>query len=229
MPIDTEALARKYRAATIDVPNKRLLVTNFRGTEQEKDLTEPANCDGFGRIRHFCKATSSGWPSNPLPIEPACRALRLGPQDEIRAQVFQNAACNWRCWYCFVPFNLLSADQAHSAWLTPSELFQLFLAQPNRPLVLDLSGGQPELTPEWVYWMIEEIENNGLGGQIYLEIQTFTPVLERLDSIRLETFDNQRRAVEAWQRELDRRFPASVRDLPITQIPMGRLAHKRDA
>src|SRR6266849_2900922 len=168
MPIDTEALARKYRAASIDAPNKRLLVTNFRGTQQEKDLTERANCNGFGRIRHFQRATSSGWPSNPLPIDPACNALHLGPQNEIRAQVYQNAACNWRCWYCFVPFNLLSADRAHSAWLTPSELFQLFLEQPDRPVLLDLSGGQPELTPEWVVWMIEEIQKNGLHGQIYL-------------------------------------------------------------
>ena len=168
MPIDTEVLAERYRVATIDVTNKRLLVTNFRGTEQEKDLTEAANCDGFGRIRHFRRKTSPGWPLNPLPIDPARAALRLGPQDEIRAQVFQNAACNWRCWYCFVPFNLLSADPAHSTWLSPSELFQLFLKEDDRPLILDLSGGQPELVPEWTYWMIEEIERNGLRGQVYL-------------------------------------------------------------
>ena len=38
MPIDTEVLAERYRVATIDVANRKLLVTNFRGTEQEKDL-----------------------------------------------------------------------------------------------------------------------------------------------------------------------------------------------
>jgi uncharacterized Fe-S cluster-containing radical SAM superfamily protein len=334
MPVDTESLAARYRAATVDVANRKLLVTNFRGTEQEKDLTEPANCDGFGRIRHFRRKTSPGWPQNPLPIDPAGAALRLGRQDELRAQVFQNAACNWRCWYCFVPFNLLSADQAHSAWLTPSELLHLFLREPDRPLVLDLSGGQPELVPEWTHWMIEEIESNGLRGQIYLwsddnlscdyfwryltsaqqeavasyryygrvacfkgfdeesfafntraekswfnrqfelmqrlvrsgmdvyayatfttqtgtgisdgmprfvdqlqtidenlplrtvplEIQKFTPVLARLDGVRQTTFDHQWRAVEAWQRELDRRFSASLRNLPITEIRIGKSA-----
>jgi len=150
------------------VQNRKLLVTNFRGTEQEKDLTEPANCGGFGRIRHFHRRTSAGWPLNPLPIDPAVAALSLNSRDEIRAQVFQNAACNWRCWYCFVPFNLLSADLAHSAWLSPAELLQLFLKESDRPRVLDLSGGQPELVPEWTLWMIEEIEKNCLRGQIYL-------------------------------------------------------------
>lgn len=340
MPINTEVLAERYRVATIDVTNRRLLVTNFRGTEQEKDLTEPANCDGFGRIRHFRRKTSPGWPLNPLPIDPARAALRLGPRDEIRAQVFQNAACNWRCWYCFVPFNLLSADPAHSTWLSPSELFQLFLKEDDRPLVLDLSGGQPELVPEWTYWMIEEIERNSLRGQVYLwsddnlscdyfwrylnpaqqeavakypfygrvacfkgfddesfafntraekswfdrqfdlmqrlvqsgmdvfayatftapsssgiadamprfvdrlqaihenlplrtiplEIQKFTPILTRLNGSLLTTFDHQWRAVEAWQRELDRRFPASMRNLPITEIQIGRFpVQRRDA
>jgi uncharacterized Fe-S cluster-containing radical SAM superfamily protein len=168
MPIDTEALAAKYREATVDVQNKKLLVTNFRGTEQEKDLTEPANCGGFGRIRHFQRRTSVGWPPNPLPIDPATAALSLSSRDEIRVQVFQNAACNWRCWYCFVPFNLLSADLAHSVWVTPAKLLELFLKEPDHPQVLDLSGGQPELVPEWTLWMIEEIEKNGLRGQIYL-------------------------------------------------------------
>lgn len=334
MPIDTESFAARYRAATVDVANRKLLLTNFRGTEQEKDLTEAANCGGFGRIRHFHRKTSPGWPLNPLPIDPAGAALCLGRRDEMRAQVFQNAACNWRCWYCFVPFNLLSANPAHSAWLTPSELLQLFLREPDRPVVLDLSGGQPELVPEWTHWMIEEIERNGLRGQIYLwsddnlscdyfwrylnsaqqeavasypyygrvacfkgfdeesfafntraekswfsrqfelmqrlvrsgmdvyayatftaptgtgisdgmprfvdqlqtidenlplrtvplEIQKFTPVLARLDGFLQTTFDHQWRAVEAWQRELDRRFSASIRNLPITEIRIGKPA-----
>jgi uncharacterized Fe-S cluster-containing radical SAM superfamily protein len=168
MPVDTEALARKYRDATLDTANRRILITNFRGTEQELDLSEPSNCGGFGRIRHFRRASNPKWPSNPLPIDPAQMALGLDRRDEIRAQVFQNAACNWRCWYCFVPFHLLSASPAHSSWLSVSELFQLFAKEVNRPPVLDLSGGQPELVPEWVAWMIEEIDRSELRGKVYL-------------------------------------------------------------
>jgi uncharacterized Fe-S cluster-containing radical SAM superfamily protein len=334
MPIDTEALAAKYRATTIDLQNRRLLITNFKGSEQEKDLTEPANCGGFGRIRHFYRKTSAGWPSNPLPIDPAIAALKLSPGDEIRAQVFQNAACNWRCWYCFVPFDLLSADLAHSAWVSPAELLQMFLEEAHRPQVLDLSGGQPELVPEWTLWMIEEIEKHGLSGQIYvwsddnlscdyfwrylspdqqrkvasyqyygrvacfkgfdeesfafntraekswfnrqfelmarlvksgmdvyayvtltsdgstdiptavprfvdrlqeidvnlplrtvpLEIQRFTPMLLRLDDAHKGTLDYQWQAVEAWKRELERRFPESMRNSSIVEVPFGEAA-----
>ena len=88
--------------------------------------------------------------------------------DDIRAQVFQNAVCNWRCWYCFVPFNLLSANHKHAEWLTPSELVDLYLEQTERPTVIDLTGGQPDLTPEWVPWMIQEIRARGLEDTVYL-------------------------------------------------------------
>jgi uncharacterized Fe-S cluster-containing radical SAM superfamily protein len=168
MALNSEALADKYRSMTMDLYQHRILMTNFRGTQQEADLTTPPNCNGFGRIRHFRRATTAGWPTNPLPIDPACAALKLGHRDEIEAQVFQNAACNWRCWYCFVPFNLLSADLSHSAWLTASQLIELYLQQPDKPLVIDLSGGQPELVPEWVPWMIEELEYKNLRGTVYL-------------------------------------------------------------
>ena len=73
--IDTEAWSSRYRNEAIDVPGRRVLVTNFVGTEQERDLSEPANCKGFGRVRHFHRRRSTTWMSNPLPIEPACWAL----------------------------------------------------------------------------------------------------------------------------------------------------------
>lgn len=168
MPVDTEALAAKYRAATLDLDNRRLLLTSFKGSLQECDLSEPANCQGLGRIRHFRRWTGDGWPSNPLPNDPAHARLGREATDELRAQVFQNSACNWRCWYCFVPFNLLSADPTRSRWIGVSELFELYLREPNRPCVIDLSGGQPELTPEWVLWTIEEIERRGMQQQVYV-------------------------------------------------------------
>jgi hypothetical protein len=47
MAINTEALSARYRAASVDLSSKRLLITNFRNTEQEKDLSEPPNCGGM--------------------------------------------------------------------------------------------------------------------------------------------------------------------------------------
>ena len=89
--INTEVWSARFRELSVDLNSKRLLITNFHDTEQEQDLTEPPNCSGFGRIRHFRRETSPGWPSNPLPIDPACKALNLPYPDILRAQVFQNA------------------------------------------------------------------------------------------------------------------------------------------
>ena len=87
--IDTDALSARYRAAAVRPVERRLLVTDFRGSEQEQDLTDPANCDGLGRIRHFRRETSEGWPPNPLPIEPAVRFLGLGQGDLLRRRCFK--------------------------------------------------------------------------------------------------------------------------------------------
>jgi uncharacterized Fe-S cluster-containing radical SAM superfamily protein len=166
--IDTDSWSERYRKAAIDSNNRKLLVTNFHGTEQERDLSEPANCGGFGRIRHFRLGNDVQWIKNPLPIEPARRALSLTDSTAIRAQVFQNAVCNWRCWYCFVPFSLLNANRRHSSWLSPAELLDLYLGEPTPPPMIDLSGGQPDLTPEWVPWMMEEIHRRNLSEKVYL-------------------------------------------------------------
>jgi len=168
MPVDSDALAARYRDAILDRSSKRILVSKIAGSEQEADLTVPANGGGLGRVRHFRRAGTAGWPENPLPIDPAAKALDLGFRlPEIEAQVFQNAACNWRCWYCFVPFSLLRADRERSAWLSAGDLVDSFLANENGPRVLDLSGGQPELTPEWVLMVMDELERRNTSG-VYL-------------------------------------------------------------
>lgn len=166
--IETDSISLKYRKKAVDLENKKILMTKLTGTEQEKDLKEPPNCDGFGRIRHFELSTSATWPQNPLPIGPAQKALGLPQIKTIRAQVFQNAVCNWRCWYCYVPFALLSGDPSHSSWMSVSNLLDLYLSQNDPPPVIDLSGGQPDLIPEWVPWTISELKTRGLENKVYL-------------------------------------------------------------
>lgn len=166
--IDTDAVSDRYRKLSVDIDGKRLLITKFSGTQQEKDFTEPANCGSFGRIRHFRRNVKNDWLPNPLPIDPACKALGLPETDMLRAQVFQNAVCNWRCWYCFVPFELLAANRKYSDWLSPSQLMDFYLKEPDPPQMIDLTGGQPDLIPEWIAWMMNEIKGRGLEQQIYL-------------------------------------------------------------
>lgn len=166
--IDTEKLSAHLRSKGIDISRQAISITNFTGSDQEKDFQDPSNCDGFGRIRHFKFKASDDWPSNPLPILPAAKALGLKPDAEIRAQVFQNSICNWRCWYCFVDFDLLKGDTKHSSFLTADEIVDLYLNQNDPPTMIDLSGGQPDLTPEWVPWMMQSLIDRGLQDKVYL-------------------------------------------------------------
>lgn len=164
----SEDLSQFYRTRTIDLNGKRVLITGFAGTLQEHDLSEPPNCGGFGRIRHFQRTQSRRWSGNPLPIDPAIDSLGLPAANSLRTQLFQTAACNWRCWYCFVPFSLLSADPAHGAWLTADDLVDRYVTLIDRPQVVVLSGGQPDLTPEWTIWMLQALRNRKLANDTYV-------------------------------------------------------------
>jgi uncharacterized Fe-S cluster-containing radical SAM superfamily protein len=168
MPIDTDRFSAKLRTASVNLERREILLTDFRGSQQASDLSEPPNCGGVGRIRHFRRSRSDGWPLNPLPLDPAARALSLPPVELLRAQVFQNAACNWRCWYCYVDFPLLSANAARGQWLDAQTLVARYLAQPDPPPVIDLTGGQPDLVPEWILWMVDALENAGCADRPYL-------------------------------------------------------------
>lgn len=167
--IDTDGVSAELRQATIDVAKHRLLVTRLAGSDQESDLSEPVNCGGLGRIRHFTATTADGWPPNQLPLQPARKHLGQAiPSNGARAQVFQNAACNWRCWYCYVPFNLLRADNSRSEWVSAEQLVDAYLALPDRPPILDLSGGQPDLVPEWAAWTLRALIDRGVDSSTFL-------------------------------------------------------------
>ena len=166
--IDTDSYSRRMRMRIVRPATQRLLIARLSGSDQEKDLTEPPNCGGLGRIRHFRRKTTDGWPENPLPHDPAAMRLGLEGSDMMKAQVFQNAGCNWRCWYCFVPFDLLAGREDLGAWRTADELVTLYLAEHNRPPVIDLSGGQPDLVPEWVPWTMRALRRRQLEETTFL-------------------------------------------------------------
>lgn len=166
--LNSNKISESFRTKAIDLNDKRILITNFENSDQEKDFTEPANCHGFGRIRHFKLSDETDWPLNPLPILPALKALKLAKSEILRAQVFQNSVCNWRCWYCFVDFKLLSGNKSYSDFLSCETLLDYYLEQDNPPAVIDLTGGQPDLTPEWTVWMMEALNSKGLSKSVYL-------------------------------------------------------------
>jgi len=123
---------------------------------------------GFGRVHHFKRFQGEDWPLDPLPIDPARHSLGLPDADEICAEVFQNAICNLRCWYCYVDRRLITANPNHSDMLSVKEMLDFYLSEKTRPPMIDLSGGQPDLVPEWVLWFADIVHDRKLDNEIYL-------------------------------------------------------------
>jgi len=63
---------------------------------------------------------------------------------------------------------MLSANEQKSEWTSVTDLVKAYLAIPDRPHILDLSGGQPELTPEWILWTMQALEESGESNKVYL-------------------------------------------------------------
>lgn len=173
--------------------NNTFLLSKIKSSTQENDLTVPPNCDGYGRIRHFRRFISEEWGNDPLPIDPACKVLGLDLCDMIETQVFQIAACNVRCWYCFVPDELKSASKCNARWFSVSDMIDLFQRDCERISVLDLSGGNPELVPEWIYSVMKELERRKISDKVYLwsdDTLTTDYFFEYLDKQQIEYIKN---------------------------------------
>lgn len=166
--INTIKYSNYLRRKGLNKEKNQFLITNFIDTLQYNDLTKKPNCSGFGRIHHFRRKAFSDWPMNPLPIDPACAALNLPKVDVLEVQLFQIAICSWRCWYCFVDNKLLCGDTRYSKYLSIEELIELYNAEANPPCVIDLSGGQPDLVPEWTYHFVKALEQKRNDKKIYL-------------------------------------------------------------
>jgi uncharacterized Fe-S cluster-containing radical SAM superfamily protein len=194
--IDTDRFSRALRSRGISLADLTVRISTLTASEQEQDLSEPANCGGLGRVRHFRRATAPGWPENPLPIDPASRALNRPATPQLRAQVFQNAVCNWRCWYCYVDFELLSGRSDRSQMVSADQLVDLWRSSPDPADVLDLSGGQPDLVPEWVAWTLRAVQERGLENDTYvwsddnLSNDYFFSCLTRQDRQLLDEYRN---------------------------------------
>lgn len=167
-PIDDDLLAEKLRLSVYDPLTRKLRLAVLRGSDQEADITLPSNCEGLGRVHHFRRQAFDDWPIDPLPMEPAAKALSLSPDMDMTAQVYQLAACNYRCWYCFVPYSLLHPTPRNSRLVSPDELIELYKAEESPPRIIDCSGGHPDLVPEWIPGMMVSLYHSGLADRTFL-------------------------------------------------------------
>jgi len=162
-----DLLAEELRKKSI-IGVDKFLITNFRGSLQEKDFTKKPNCSNFGRIHHFKYDCGKDWVNNPLPEEVAAWKLGLPIEGLEKVQIFQNAACNWRCWYCYVDYDCLLASNDRAEFKTADDLIDLFLKEKDRPLTIDMSGGQPDIIPEWPIRMMEALIKRNLEKEYFL-------------------------------------------------------------
>ena len=163
-----EVFSESLRYRILDKTNQRVFISNLLDSEQQYDLRKKPNCGGYGRIRHFKLDRESDWIKDPLPISPANKHLKTNYSTEIKAQVFQIGACNFRCWYCFVDNKLISGKQSYGKFKSSDDLIKLYLNQEEPPKVIDLSGGQPDLVPEWTIWMMDSLIRHKIDNQVLL-------------------------------------------------------------
>jgi len=178
-----KAYAEQLRSKVIDVVGKRVLVARIEGSPQQRDLSSPPNCGGFGRVHHFKRKIAPDWPKNPLPQDPAAFKLQLASIDNLNAQLFQTSACNWRCWYCYVPYrspffeaNALKAEGISNFPLNwrKGDLL-MFVKTQEIPCFWD-NGGQ--IGPEW-----EDVAIKGFRVKI---CNAFSDSLHMLSSVGSE-------------------------------------------
>lgn len=156
----------KIRDKVLNLNEKKVLIANLENTLESKDNYTKINCDGFGRIRVFKNFTVHMSLKDKKTRKPLYRGHPV--VDELRTQVFQLAGCNWRCWYCFVDYKLLSGNPKYGKFFSADELITLYSKDSSRPQVIDLSGGNPDIVPEWCLWTMQSIEKYNLKEKVHI-------------------------------------------------------------
>lgn len=189
--------AEILRPRMIDLKNKKVLLASFVGTSQAKDIAVRTKviADYFrAKIYEKCEEKEKGLHN--FRQEPAGIATyRLenlqgkekdwcGPSIEACNKVFlfQLNGCNLNCWYCYVDDVNKSANPKFGDYISCEEILMHFLVESrkgqfSRDLdkkvnVLRISGGEPLIVPEVIFWMIETIEKFELQDYLYLWVDT---------------------------------------------------------
>ena len=167
-PIDTAKMSEHLRGRAIDISARKVLISRLAGSDQESDLTVPSNCNGYGRIRHFRQQTSDGLADQPLAYR--SRLQGAWPRSSARddsAGLSERGLC-LAVLVLFRPIQSFERRPDRSEWLTADDLVQLYRNEAERPLVIDLTGGSPDLVPEWTPWMMRALADAGLDSNTFL-------------------------------------------------------------
>jgi uncharacterized Fe-S cluster-containing radical SAM superfamily protein len=165
--LDPDKLAQYLRPRIIKGDEQQVLLARFYGTDQGHDVTSGITCGGYGRL-HYYSRPSAHWSPVPIPELPAAWRLGLDPTQTRIAQLFQNAACDFRCWYCFVDRDSLAGKETVGEFMSAEQIVDLYVRDGIPSPVLALTGGQPDIIPEWTLWMMKALEKVKLSQKVYL-------------------------------------------------------------
>jgi len=154
--------AESLRNRILKHNQRSIRLASLLNTSQTTDIGRPIILDGYGRIHCFSELEKGDWITDPLPTIPASKRLKCNPELVRNARVLQLSACNLRCWYCFVDYDSLSPDSPSAKDYQISDIISSLTNNSTDPFVLDLSGGNPGLVPEWVWWTIKELQDQDI-------------------------------------------------------------------
>lgn len=177
---DPIARALKLRESMLDLPGKRILLANFSGTAQAKDIATHARfADDVFRAKVYTKPEERGL--NLFRGEPALvAAQKLAiPGRECNAVFLgQINGCNLNCWQCYVDRVNRSGSQKYGRFYSAEEYLTQFLVwsrrnqnsrNPDDKLnILRISGGEVFIVPEFIYWVVDAVERFGLTEYLYI-------------------------------------------------------------
>ncbi len=164
------------RDALINTADKSVKLASLGDSVQSQDISNDILLDGYCRIHTFSEEKKEDWIADPLPTIPAAKALGCRPDQVRNARVLQLSGCNIRCWYCFVDDSNLSPKSPKSRFFAISEIIDTLMLQSQNPFVLDLSGGNSALLPEWTLWTVQYVKDKN-----YKNIYIWTD--DNLDSV----------------------------------------------
>lgn len=194
--------AEILRPRMIDLENKKVLLASFVGTSQAKDIAVRTRVVGdYFRSKIYEKPEEIEKEVHNFRREPAgiaAKRLKIPSLDlskENRKEwqgpliaqcnnvfLFQINGCNLNCWYCYVDDINKSANPKYGDYLSCEEILLHFLLESRKGQffrnynkqvnVLRISGGEPFIVPEVIYWMIETIEKFDLQDYLYLWVDS---------------------------------------------------------
>ena len=164
---DSVALGESFRERIIRPESREIFISKIPQEELVDSTHAYINCDGFGIVRRAVTQRPD-WPDIDILPELVPAKLGISEEDASLTQIFRVGACNFRCWYCFVDFRYLMADSSRGDFKSPSDLIDLYEQEEVQAPTFYLTGGQPDLVPEWTLWMMDELEKRGMDKTHFL-------------------------------------------------------------